>query len=132
MTHVSGAYWQGDATQPMLQRIYVTCWAEQRQLKNHLKQVEEAAKRDHRKLAQQLDLLHFDDKAPGAVFWHAKGWKLFQLLTDYLSQQQDDAGYIEVNTLMSWIENCGKFQDTGKITARICLLHRPKTIVSLP
>ncbi|HCW4112443.1 TPA: threonine--tRNA ligase [Acinetobacter baumannii] len=98
VTHVSGAYWQGDATQPMLQRIYVTCWAEQRQLKNHLKQVEEAAKRDHRKLAQQLDLLHFDDKAPGAVFWHAKGWKLFQLLTDYLSQQQDDAGYIEVNT----------------------------------
>ncbi|MGQ1309246.1 threonine--tRNA ligase [Acinetobacter baumannii] len=98
VTHASGAYWQGDSTQPMLQRIYVTCWAEQRQLKKHLKQFEEAAKRDHRKLAQQLDLLHFDDKAPGAVFWHAKGWKLFQLLTDYLRQQQDDAGYIEVNT----------------------------------
>ena len=98
VTHVSGAYWQGDATQPMLQRIYVTCWADQKQLKKHLKQVEEAAKRDHRKLAQQLDLLHFDDKAPGAVFWHAKGWKLFQLLSDYLHQQQDDAGYIEVNT----------------------------------
>ena len=98
VTHVSGAYWQGDATQPMLQRIYVTCWADQKQLKKHLKQVEEAAKRDHRKLAQQLDLLHFDDKAPGAVFWHAKGWKLFQLLSDYLRQQQDDAGYIEVNT----------------------------------
>ena len=98
VTHASGAYWQGDSAQPMLQRIYVTCWAEQRQLKNHLKQVEEAAKRDHRKLAQQLDLLHFDDQAPGAVFWHAKGWKLFQLLTDYLRQQQDDAGYIEVNT----------------------------------
>lgn len=98
VTHVSGAYWQGDATQSMLQRIYVTCWAEQRQLKNYLKQVEEAAKRDHRKLAQQLDLLHFDDKAPGAVFWHSKGWKLFQLLIDYLRKQQDDAGYIEVNT----------------------------------
>lgn len=98
VTHASGAYWQGDSALPMLQRIYVTCWAEQRQLKNHLKQVEEAAKRDHRKLAQQLDLLHFDDQAPGAVFWHAKGWKLFQLLTDYLRQQQDDAGYIEVNT----------------------------------
>ncbi|WP_445116179.1 threonine--tRNA ligase [Acinetobacter sp. WZC-1] len=98
ITHVSGAYWQGDASQPMLQRIYLTCWAEQKQLKHYLKQQEEAAKRDHRKLAQQLDLLHFDDKAPGAVFWHAKGWKLFQLLTDYLRRQQDDAGYIEVNT----------------------------------
>lgn len=98
ITNISGAYWQGDANQPMLQRIYLTCWAEQKQLKYYLKQQEEAAKRDHRKLAQQLDLLHFDDKAPGAVFWHAKGWKLFQLLTDYLRQQQDDAGYIEVNT----------------------------------
>ncbi|WP_442838835.1 threonine--tRNA ligase [Acinetobacter baumannii] len=98
ITHISGAYWQGDANQPMLQRIYLTCWAEQKQLKHYLKQQEEAAKRDHRKLAQQLDLLHFDDKAPGAVFWHAKGWKLFQLLTDYLRQQQDEAGYIEVNT----------------------------------
>ncbi|NUF14628.1 threonine--tRNA ligase [Acinetobacter lactucae] len=98
ITNISGAYWQGDANQPMLQRIYLTCWAEQKQLKHYLKQQEEAAKRDHRKLAQQLDLLHFDDKAPGAVFWHAKGWKLFQLLTDYLRQQQDDAGYIEVNT----------------------------------
>lgn len=98
VTHVSGAYWQGDSTLPMLQRIYVTCWADQKQLKNHLKQAEEAAKRDHRKLSQQLDLLHFDDKAPGAVFWHAKGWKLFQLLTDYLRKQQDNAGYIEVNT----------------------------------
>lgn len=98
ITHISGAYWQGDANQPMLQRIYLTCWVEQKQLKHYLKQQEEAAKRDHRKLAQQLDLLHFDDKAPGAVFWHAKGWKLFQLLTDYLRQQQDDAGYIEVNT----------------------------------
>ncbi|MGO1473512.1 MAG: threonine--tRNA ligase [Psychrobacter sp.] len=98
ITHVSGAYWQGDASQPMLQRIYVTCWATRKQLTDYLKQQEEAAKRDHRKLSQQLDLLHFDERAPGAVFWHAKGWKIFQLLTGYLRHQQEDAGYIEVNT----------------------------------
>jgi len=98
ITHVSGAYWQGDASQPMLQRIYVTCWAARKQLTDYLKQQEEAAKRDHRKLSQQLDLLHFDERAPGAVFWHAKGWKIFQLLTGYLRHQQEEAGYIEVNT----------------------------------
>ena len=98
ITHVSGAYWQGDASQPMLQRIYVTCWADRKQLTEYLKQQEEAAKRDHRKLSQQLDLLHFDERAPGAVFWHAKGWKIFQLLTGYLRHQQEEAGYIEVNT----------------------------------
>lgn len=98
ITHVSGAYWQGDASQPMLQRIYVACWAARKQLTDYLKQQEEAAKRDHRKLSQQLDLLHFDERAPGAVFWHAKGWKIFQLLTGYLRHQQEDAGYIEVNT----------------------------------
>ena len=98
ITHVSGAYWEGDASQPMLQRIYVTCWADRKQLTDYLKQQEEAAKRDHRKLSQQLDLLHFDERAPGAVFWHAKGWKIFQLLTGYLRHQQEVAGYIEVNT----------------------------------
>lgn len=98
ITHVSGAYWQGDASQPMLQRIYVTCWATRKQLTDYLKQQEEAAKRDHRKLSQQLDLFHFDERAPGAVFWHAKGWKIFQLLTGYLRHQQEEAGYIEVNT----------------------------------
>lgn len=98
ITHVSGAYWQGDASQPMLQRIYVTCWATRKQLTDYLKQQEEATKRDHRKLSQQLDLLHFDERAPGAVFWHAKGWKIFQLLTGYLRHQQEEAGYIEVNT----------------------------------
>ncbi|MGP9491920.1 threonine--tRNA ligase [Psychrobacter sp. AOP7-B1-24] len=98
ITHVSGAYWQGDASQPMLQRIYVTCWAGRKQLTDYLKQQEEAAKRDHRKLSQQLDLLHFDERAPGAVFWHAKGWKIFQLLTGYLRHEQEKAGYIEVNT----------------------------------
>lgn len=98
ITHVSGAYWQDDASQPMLQRIYVTCWATRKQLTDYLKQQEEAAKRDHRKLSQQLDLLHFDERAPGAVFWHAKGWKIFQLLTGYLRHQQEEAGYIEVNT----------------------------------
>lgn len=98
ITHVSGAYWQGDASQPMLQRIYVTCWAGRKQLTDYLKQQEEAAKRDHRKLSQQLDLLHFDERATGAVFWHAKGWKIFQLLTGYLRHEQEAAGYIEVNT----------------------------------
>ena len=82
----------------MLQRIYGTCWADEKSLKAYLTRLEEAAKRDHRKLGTQLDLFHFDECAPGSVFWHSKGWTLFQQLIAYMRQRQFDAGYEEVNT----------------------------------
>lgn len=98
LTKVAGSYWRGDANNAPLQRIYGTCWANQKDLKAYLTRVEEAGKRDHRKLGQQLDLFHFDDCAPGSVFWHAKGWTLFQQLIGYMRKRQDLAGYAEVNT----------------------------------
>ncbi|SDS41453.1 threonyl-tRNA synthetase [Pseudomonas asplenii] len=98
LTKVAGAYWRGDASQAPLQRIYGTCWANIQDLDAYLTRQEEAGKRDHRKLGTQLDLFHFDDCAPGSVFWHAKGWTLFQQLISYLRQRQEQAGYVEVNT----------------------------------
>ncbi|SEH88232.1 threonine--tRNA ligase [Pseudomonas asplenii] len=98
LTKVAGAYWRGDARQAPLQRIYGTCWANPQDLDAYLTRQEEAGKRDHRKLGTQLDLFHFDDCAPGSVFWHAKGWTLFQQLIGYLRQRQEQAGYVEVNT----------------------------------
>ncbi|UUQ67599.1 threonine--tRNA ligase [Pseudomonas fuscovaginae UPB0736] len=98
LTKVAGAYWRGDARQAPLQRIYGTCWANPKDLDAYLTRQEEAGKRDHRKLGTQLDLFHFDDCAPGSVFWHAKGWTLFQQLIGYLRQRQEQAGYVEVNT----------------------------------
>jgi threonyl-tRNA synthetase len=95
---VAGAYWRGDSRNAMLQRIYGTCWTDEKSLKAYLNRLEEAAKRDHRKLGTQLDLFHFDECAPGSVFWHSKGWTLFQQLIAYMRQRQLDAGYEEVNT----------------------------------
>ena len=95
---VAGAYWRGDSKNPMLQRIYGTAWANKEDLNNYLTQWEEAEKRDHRKLGQQLDLFHFEEYAPGAVFWHPKGWRLFQTLIEYMRSRQEEAGYVEVNT----------------------------------
>ena len=98
LTKVAGAYWRGDASNAPLQRIYGTCWGTQKDLDAYLTRLEEAAKRDHRKLGQHLDLFHFDDAAPGSVFWHAKGWTLFQQLLGYMRKRQEQAGYLEVNT----------------------------------
>ena len=98
LTKVAGAYWRGDATKAMLQRIYGTCWPDARALAAYLTRLEEAGKRDHRKLGAQLDLFHFDDSAPGSVFWHARGWTLFQQLIAYMRARQDEADYVEVNT----------------------------------
>ncbi|SDH75598.1 threonine--tRNA ligase [Propionivibrio dicarboxylicus] len=95
---VAGAYWRGDSSNIMLQRIYGTCWADAKTLEDYLQRLEEAAKRDHRKLGAHLDLFHFDECAPGSVFWHSKGWTLFQQLITYMRQRQLDAGYEEVNT----------------------------------
>ena len=95
---LAGAYWRGDARNVMLQRIYGTCWPNEKSLKDYLTRLEEAGKRDHRKLGTQLDLFHFDECAPGSIFWHSKGWTLFLQLIAYMRQRQQDAGYEEVNT----------------------------------
>lgn len=98
LTRVSGAYWRGDSRNDMLQRIYGTAWANEKQLRKHVNMLEEAEKRDHRRLGRIMDLFHFQDEAPGAVFWHPKGWAMFQNLVDYMRQKQNAAGYLEVNT----------------------------------
>jgi len=98
LTKVSGAYWRGDSNNEMLQRIYGTSWASQKHLDEYLKRIEEAEKRDHRKLGKEMDLFHFREESPGSVFWHEKGWKLFQKLVAYMRSRQEKAGYKEVNT----------------------------------
>ena len=95
---VAGAYWRGDSNNTMLTRIYGTAWRNEKELSQYLEQLEEAEKRDHRKLGKEMDLFHFQEEAPGAVFWHAKGWKLFQSLINYMRKRQDQSGYIETNT----------------------------------
>ena len=95
---LAGAYWRGNSDNKMLQRIYGTAWRDKKELNAHLHRLEEAEKRDHRKLGRKLDLFHFSDEAPGSVFWHPKGWALFLKLIDYMRKKQDEAGYIEVNT----------------------------------
>jgi threonyl-tRNA synthetase len=95
---VAGAYWRGDSRNEMLQRIYGTAWANEKQLKEYLTRLEEAEKRDHRRIGRELDLFHLQEEAPGAVFWHPKGWALFQQLIAYMRERQGAAGYQEVNT----------------------------------
>ena len=98
LTKVSGAYWRGDSDNEMLQRIYGTSWATQKDLDQYLKRIEEAEKRDHRKLGKEMYLFHFREESPGSVFWHERGWALFQKLINYMRGRQDAAGYKEVNT----------------------------------
>ncbi len=95
---VAGAYWRGDSRNEMLQRIYGTAWATEKQLKEYLTRLEEAEKRDHRRIGKELDLFHLQEEAPGAVFWHPKGWALFQQLIAYMRERQNEAGYLEINT----------------------------------
>ena len=95
---VAGAYWRGDSRNPMLTRIYGTAFAKQEDLDAYLKQLEEAEKRDHRRLGREMDLFHFQEEAPGSVFWHPKGWTLFQELERYIRRRQHTAGYVEVNS----------------------------------
>ncbi|MGI3902711.1 MAG: threonine--tRNA ligase [Janthinobacterium lividum] len=97
---VAGAYWRGNSDNPMLSRIYGTAFAKQEDLDAHLKRLEEAAKRDHRRLGREMDLFHFQEDGPGTIFWHPKGWNLFQTLIGYMRRRQETAGYIEVNTPM--------------------------------
>ncbi len=95
---VAGAYWRGDSNNEMLTRIYGTAWRNEKELNEYLNQLEEAEKRDHRKLGKEMNFFHFQEEAPGAVFWHPKGWKLFQSLINYMRNRQDLEGYIETNT----------------------------------
>src|SRR5215831_8251887 len=97
ITHFAGSYWRGNAQGPKLQRIYGTAWATEAELAAYLKQLEEAEKRDHRKLGREMDLFHFQEEGPGVVFWHPKGWELFQNLINYVRRRQNAAGYREVN-----------------------------------
>ena len=98
LTKVSGAYWRGNSDNEMLQRIYGTCWSSKKDLDEYLHRLEEAEKRDHRKLGKEMDLFHFREESPGAVFWHEKGWALFQRLVEYMRMKQRLAGYKEINT----------------------------------
>ena len=98
LTKVSGAYWRGDSNNEMLQRIYGTSWSSQKELETYLTRLEEAEKRDHRKLGKEMDLFHFREESPGSVFWHDKGWTLFQRLIEYMRGKQKKAGYKEINT----------------------------------
>jgi threonyl-tRNA synthetase len=98
LTHVSGAYWRGDSDNEMLQRIYGTAWSNDKALRKYLHMLEEAEKRDHRRLGRVMDLFHFQEEAPGAVFWHPNGWSVFQALIAYMREKNTAAGYQEVNT----------------------------------
>ena len=95
---VAGAYWRGDSNNAMLQRVYGTCWANKKDLQAYLMRLEEAGKRDHRKLGKQLGLFHVQEEAPGMVFWHPNGWTMYQVLEQYMRQVQRDNGYLEVKT----------------------------------
>jgi threonyl-tRNA synthetase len=94
---VAGAYWRGDSTKPMLSRIYGTAWQTQEELDAYTNMLDEAEKRDHRRLGREMDLFHFQEEGPGVVFWHAKGWRMFQNLVSYMRRRLDEQGYSEVN-----------------------------------
>ena len=98
LSHVAGAYWRGDSKNKMLQRVYGTLWNSDKELRKHLSNLEEASKRDHRKLGQKFDLFHFQEEAPGMVFWHPKGWTIFRILEDFIREKQLMAGYEEIRT----------------------------------
>ncbi len=98
LTNVAGAYWRGDSDKEMLQRVYGTAWGSKKDLKLYLQRLEEAEKRDHRKLGKKLDLFHFQEEAPGMAFWHPKGWKIYQVIKDYMQDVQNENKYKEINT----------------------------------
>jgi len=98
LTKVAGAYWRGDSSNEMLQRIYGTAWANKKQLKQYLTRIDEAEKRDHRKIAKKLGLFHTQEEAPGMVFWHPAGWSIYQTIEQYMRRAQQDNGYLEIRT----------------------------------
>ena len=98
LMHVAGAYWRGDSNREQLQRIYGCAFLNKEQLKSHLNMLEEAAKRDHRKLGREMKLFHMQEEAPGQIFWHPNGWKIYTTLQNYMRRKQELDGYVEVNT----------------------------------
>ena len=113
LTKVAGAYWRGDSRNEMLQRIYGTAWPDKKQLDQYLQRLEEAEKRDHRRIGKELDLFHLQEEAPGAVFWHPKGWTVFQTLIAYMRERQLAAGYEEVNA--PELMDAGLWQQSGHL-----------------
>jgi len=124
---VAGAYWRGDHRNEMLQRIYGTAWATKDELQQHLTMLEEAEKRDHRKLGRELDLFHIDEHSPGTVFWHPKGWTLWQGVEQYMRKVYQDNGYLEVKGLRSLTRACGRKPATGTSTAKTCSPRRARS-----
>ncbi len=120
LTKVSGAYWRGDANNEQLQRIYGVAFADKKQLDAYLHMVDEAEKRDHRKIGKELKLFHIQEEAVGQVFWHPNGWTFYQTLQNYISRKQHEHGYVEVKRRYWWIENFGSKAGIGKNSARIC------------
>ena len=120
LTKVAGAYWRGDSRNEMLQRIYGTAWPDEKQLKDYLTRLEEAEKRDHRRIGKELDLFHFQEEAPGAVFWHPNGWTIFQPLIGYMREKQNAAGYQEISAPRSWTASSGCSPGTSRSSARTC------------
>ena len=98
LTTISGPYWKGDSSNTMLTRIYGTAWSNEKDLNEHLNNIEEAQKRDHRKLGKEMDLFHFQDEAPGMVFWHPNGWSIYRNLRNFVRKRLQENDYIEVNT----------------------------------
>ena len=117
LTKMSGAYWRGDAKNEQLQRIYGTAWADKKDLKAYIQRIEEAEKRDHRKIGKALDLFHMQEEAPGMVFWHPNGWTMWQVLEQYMRKVQKDNGYLEIKTPQivdrSLWENSGHWENYG-------------------
>ena len=114
---LAGAYWRGDAKNAQLQRIYGTCWPDEKQLDGYLHQLEEAEKRDHRRLGREMDLFHLQEEAVGRVFWHPKGWTLYRTLENYIRDRLDAAGYLEVRTpQLVDRSRCGRPPATGTIS----------------
>ena len=129
---IAGAYWRGDSNRPMLQRIYGTAWASEEDLKAYLHQLEEAEKRDHRRLGREMDLFHFQEEAPGAVFWHPKGWALFTTLIGYMRRRQQRLGLCrgELAATCS-TARCGSSPAIGRSSARTCTSPRRPTSASI-
>ncbi len=117
---ISGAYWRGDAKNAQLQRIYGTCWPDEKQLAAYLHQLEEAEKRDHRRIGKEMNLFHQQEEAAGMVFWHPKGWTLWRTLENFIRDRIAAAGYLEVRTPQLIDKSCSRPPATGTSTATTC------------
>ena len=124
---VAGAYWRGDHRNEMLTRVYGTAWAKKEDLDAYLFRLEEAEKRDHRKIGKLLDLFHVQDEAPGMVFWHPNGWRIWQVVEQYMRKVYEHNGYQEVKGRRSSTARCGKSRGTGRTTRTTCSRRSPRS-----